>query len=165
MHFLLISENEFFHEIKHNRMTSFMNFMWRCCSCWWCCFKYLCCRGQEWSSLSDVLSVNCLHCEAPHVDCVTYLLIVLLLFVFGNTLNVCGGLVKDPAHGENIIWYVVRTTCAWIYLFRWEELALECRTIFYIYTPNGFQVRRKTTWHKTNQVIWQTWICWKYGLA
>ena len=27
MHFLLISENEFFHEIKCNRMTSFMKFM------------------------------------------------------------------------------------------------------------------------------------------
>ena len=31
MHFLLISENEFNHEIKSNGMTSFMDFMLSCC--------------------------------------------------------------------------------------------------------------------------------------
>ena len=49
MHFLLISENEFTHEIECNGMTSFVDFMW-----WWCSID-----GLHWWSIQGLRWKEC----------------------------------------------------------------------------------------------------------
>ena len=66
MHFLLLSENEFFHEIKCNGITSFMEFMrWSMCHQGWQCHTGTTTSGNGESKYGEILIV-CLSIKICH---------------------------------------------------------------------------------------------------